>query len=107
MLKGVVAELFGSKKFLVFLVSLIVAAGARFGLAVDPTTVAEFLGFASVLIVGQGVTDIGKPAAQHQARLAAAIAMTPGEHRETALRALAGLPPANTSSQAVELKPVP
>lgn len=58
-------QLFGSKKFIAMVCGLIgIIALKVFKLTVDPTTVAEVVGLVASYIVGQGISDAGKGAAQ-------------------------------------------
>lgn len=64
----VLRDAFGSKKFLVFLATVIVAVGNKlaghFGYELDPDTVNQFIAIAGAYIVGQGIADHGKEAAK-------------------------------------------
>lgn len=70
-LQGALLELAGSKKFLVFLATMIAAGAARIGWHVDPNALAPYLAVAGAYIVGQGIADHGKSAAQIAAAAAA------------------------------------
>lgn len=63
-MKAALVTLFSSKKFQTLVIGLMVAAGARYGLALDPETCGIVLGFFAVLIHAQGQADIGKEAAK-------------------------------------------
>lgn len=63
-MKGAIVELLSSKKFLTAIVALLVAGGARYGLALDPEVCATILGLFAVLIGAQGAADQGKAAAE-------------------------------------------
>jgi hypothetical protein len=97
-LKATLLELAGSKKVLLFFATLIAWAAARLGLNIEQSQINNALMFVSSLLLAQGIADHGKPAADKNAQLAAAIALEPGPHREAALRQLAKLPPANTNA---------
>lgn len=64
----VVREAFASKKFLVFLATVVIAGGnklvAHFGYEMDPALVNQIVGIAAAYIVGQGIADHGKAAAE-------------------------------------------
>ncbi len=57
-------ELLASKKFVVALAGIIAGVAAKKGLALDTETTALLLSPVLAYIVGQGVADRGKPAAQ-------------------------------------------
>ena len=53
-------ELAGSKKFVVFLVTVLVVLASRFGLDLGPETAERIVHLAIAYLVGQGVADFGK-----------------------------------------------
>lgn len=57
-------SLFGSKKFITAIVGVIVALGAKYGLALDPEIIATIVGLFAVLVGAQGLADQGKEAAK-------------------------------------------
>lgn len=63
-MKQAIADLFGSKKFLIALATIITAIGLKLGFDIDQETVAMVLGFGSVLITGFAIQGHGKDAAQ-------------------------------------------
>lgn len=63
-MKQALIDLFSSKKFLMLLAALIVAAAAKFGLALDNELVLSLLGIFAVAIGAQGAADAGKEAAK-------------------------------------------
>lgn len=64
---SMIRQLATSKKVMIFLAGLIVSFAAKKGWHVTDEMALGILGFFASLIVGQGVADIGKPAAQVQA----------------------------------------
>jgi hypothetical protein len=66
-MKQALAGLVGSKKFITFVTTAIVAFAARKGLDIDPELVAAFIGLGGILIFGQGLADQGKEAAKVRA----------------------------------------
>lgn len=60
----VLKDLFSSKKFLVMLAAIVMAAASKLGLALDPELVNQILALAGAFIVGQGIADHGKEAAK-------------------------------------------
>lgn len=66
-MKKALAELFASKKFLMMLTGIIVAVGAKYGLQLDADLVNLIIGLIGVFILGQGIADNGKSAAQIKA----------------------------------------
>lgn len=95
MWKTLTEDALTSKKFQVWLATVVVAIGnaalKKFapGVALDETTVAELIAAGSAYIVGQGIADHGKPAAEQQVQLGAAQAMSSGPEKDAALKALA------------------
>lgn len=69
-----IRDLFGSKKFLAALIAMICWASARWGLGISATEATEFVSGLGFFIVGQGVADHGKPAADAMAKAVAAQA---------------------------------
>ena len=63
-MKKAVADLLSSKKFVTAIVALLVLAGAKFGLNLDPELLVAILGIFAVLIGAQGAADMGKEAAK-------------------------------------------
>lgn len=60
-----IQSLFGSKKFIAMLSGLVGLLILKvFKVQVDPTTVGEIVGLVASYIVGQGIADNGKSAAQ-------------------------------------------
>ena len=57
------ADLLGSKKFLIALATIITTIGLKLGFDIDQQTVAMVLGFGSVLITGYAIQGHGKDAA--------------------------------------------
>ena len=57
-------DLFSSKKALVMLAAIAVAAGSKLGLHLDPDLVNQILAISGAYIVGQGIADHGKEAAK-------------------------------------------
>lgn len=53
-------ELLSSKKFVVFLVAVVLALGARVGLDLDADLVEQLVYLAIAYLVGQGLADVGK-----------------------------------------------
>lgn len=71
-------SLFGSKKFVAILCGLITLGALKiFKVAIDPSTVAEIVGLVASYVVGQGIADNGKAAAQVSAIASAQPAGTP------------------------------
>lgn len=68
--KDTMVELLGSKKFFIFMASLIAAGAARIGWSVDQAVVDHYLELAGALILAQGVADHGKGAAEVMAKAA-------------------------------------
>lgn len=68
---SMIRQLATSKKVMIFLAGLIVSFAAKKGWHVTDEMAISILGFFASLILGQGVADIGKPAAQVQAVAAA------------------------------------
>jgi len=60
MIKGLV----GSKKFVVTVSALIATLLAKYKLNVDPTMIQYFVGLVIAYVIGQGIADNGKAAAQ-------------------------------------------
>lgn len=56
--------LLGSKKVLLAVLSVLSTAGAKYGLNLDPTQVAELIGPLWLALLGQGIADHGKAAAE-------------------------------------------
>jgi len=71
-MKQAIIDLLSSKKFITAIVALLVAAGARYGLDLDPEICATILGLFAVLIGAQGAADNGKEAAKVHAGTMAA-----------------------------------
>lgn len=80
-MKEAVLGLLSSKKFITAIVALLVAAGAKYGLDLDPEICATILGMFAVLIGAQGAADQGKEAARLHVESAAAepLPMPSGE----------------------------
>lgn len=57
-------SLLGSKKFITAIVGIVVALGAKYGLALDPEIIATIVGLFAVLVGAQGLADQGKEAAK-------------------------------------------
>ena len=68
-----IKQLLASKKVLMTIAGLIVAALAKYGLNVEPSLVLAILGLVASLVLGQGFADSGKEAAKVVA-VAAAVA---------------------------------
>lgn len=62
-MSNLLKQLATSKKFLAALVAVVVAAGARYGLNLDPETVGILIAPLIAYIVAQGQADKGKHAA--------------------------------------------
>lgn len=60
-------ELLTSKKFIAMIVGVLVAVGARYGLNLDPTLTYQIVALFMTYIAAQGLTDVGKAAAQIKA----------------------------------------
>lgn len=71
-MKQAIADLLSSKKFITAIVALLVTAGARYGLALDPEVCVAVLSVFAVLIGAQGAADHGKEAARLHVESAAA-----------------------------------
>lgn len=67
-----VKDLFSSKKFIVMLGGIILAIATKLGLPLDPDLANQILAIVAVYIVGQGIADHGKEAAQVNAAASAA-----------------------------------
>lgn len=65
-LKDTLLELVGSKKFLVMFSGVLTAALAHYHYDVAPEKVLAFLGTVSTYLIGQGIADHGKGAAEVQ-----------------------------------------
>lgn len=63
-MKTALIELLSNKKFLTAIVGAIVALAARYGLSLDDSLVALIVSLFASAIIGQGVADHGKTAAQ-------------------------------------------
>jgi hypothetical protein len=63
-LKTLLTEIFTSKKALAAMSGLCVIAAKRLGLDIDDATMYSALAMIGSFIIGQGLTDIGKPAAE-------------------------------------------
>lgn len=74
----ILRALFSSKKFIAAVVGVIVGAGARYGLNLDPTDVAIILSPIISFIIGQGISDLGKDAA----KINAAVEINPARAKE-------------------------
>lgn len=73
-MKQAIQDLFRSKKFLAGLAAMICWAAAHWGFNVSATEATEFVSGLGLFIVGQGVADHGKPAAEAMAKAVAAQA---------------------------------
>jgi hypothetical protein len=62
--KGVLGQIFSSKKALAAITGGIVALTAKFGWNVSTDMVAYILGFVGTYIIGQSIADSGKEAAK-------------------------------------------
>lgn len=97
-----------SKKFLAFIVSMIVLWGNRLvghlapGYEMDPNEVALAVGSLATYMLGQGIADHGKPQAAAQNALAAALNLPDGDEKVQALRVLAGVSTNPTTTPAPE-----
>jgi uncharacterized membrane protein (DUF441 family) len=74
-MNDLIRNLINSKKFIAAIVGFIVAAGARVGLHLDPTTVATLVSPFIAYIIGQGMADKGK----HAAEITALAEISPSE----------------------------
>ncbi len=61
-MNNLIKGLLTSKKFMAAIVAMIVAAGTRYGLHLDPETVGVIIAPLIAYIVGQGMADRGKEA---------------------------------------------
>lgn len=80
-MRDVLVRLFSSTKFIMALLGMIAYVASRFGFDFSPEEAIIFVGPLIAAILGQGVADIGKPAAQINAAAAERIATgtaTPG-----------------------------
>lgn len=68
----ILRALFSSKKFIAAIVGVLVGAGARYGLHLDPADVALILSPIISYIIGQGLADLGTGAAKITAVAASA-----------------------------------
>lgn len=59
-----IKSLLNSKKFIAAIIAAIVAIGARYGLNIDPELIRELVAIFVAYIIGQGLADRGKAAAQ-------------------------------------------
>lgn len=66
-MRAAIAELLGSKKFLTMIAGLLVTAGAKWGLKLDPEVCIAILSLFGILIGAQGAASVGKEAAQIRA----------------------------------------
>lgn len=106
-MKFAIADALSSKKFLAFLATLIVVIGNKcvghWGYELDASQVALLVGSAATYMLGQGIADHGKTAADTNAAVAAAIAMPDGAEKTAALAlfhgALMPITPSNTTEQ--------
>lgn len=104
-MKLAIADALESKKFLAFLATLIVVIGNKcvghWGYELDASQVALLVGSAATYMLGQGIADHGKTAADTNAAVAAAIAMPDGAEKTAALAlfhgALTPITPSNTT----------
>jgi hypothetical protein len=63
-MKAVLLDLFTSKKFLVFAAGAVTYCAGRFGFSVDQSVLNNLVEGVSAYLVGQGIADHGKEAAQ-------------------------------------------
>lgn len=93
-----------SKKFLVWLATVIIAFGnavlARVapGYEMDPALVWQLVATAAAYTVGQGIADHGKAATEKQVQLGAAQQLEGGPQRSAVMSALAGVSPSSIKS---------
>ena len=71
---AILQELFASKKFLVFLAGVLTLIASKLGLNLDPDTLNGVIALTAAYVVGQGIADHGKGAAQVNAALALKLA---------------------------------
>ena len=57
---GAFRDLAGSKKFIVFFVSVVIVVGGRLGFDLDPEVVEKVVALAVAYLIGQGIADFGK-----------------------------------------------
>lgn len=82
--KDMFADLLSSKKFFIFIASLIAAGAARLGWNVDQAVIDHYLELAGALILAQGVADHGKGAVEAQIKAGITPASTPTKSPSTA-----------------------
>ena len=63
-MKKVLAELFTSKKFIGFLVGIVLSILSKKGIAVPPELATEIVALTASYVVGQGLADMGKEKAK-------------------------------------------
>lgn len=59
-----IRSLLSSKKFVAFLIGVVISIGGRYGVNLDPDVVREVIGLTIAYIIGQGIADHGKDAAK-------------------------------------------
>jgi hypothetical protein len=63
-LKVLLAEIFTSKKALAAIVGLLMIGAQKAGFAISEETLYQVLGVLGTYVLGQGIADVGKPAAE-------------------------------------------
>lgn len=82
-IKGLILGLLGSKKFIVLVSGLIVTGIAKYKINLDPLMVQGMLAALVAYLLGQGIADSGKGAAE-----VAALAQTPPQPTVDAIKAV-------------------